>query len=79
MIPGWSTPSARSGGRATDQAHRAAQAHAPTVRVGLQRRAERCDGGQDGLLRLIAQPTVRGADFGRLNHSLLQPTVLTID
>jgi hypothetical protein len=55
--------SARSGRCAADQAHRTAQAHAHTVRIGGQRLAKRGDGGRDDLCRLVAQPTVHGADF----------------
>src|SRR5579864_7622367 len=64
---------ARSGSRAADQPHRARQSHARTVRIGRERLIEGANGGRDDFCWLVAQPTVHGADLGRLNHSLLQP------
>jgi hypothetical protein len=55
---------ARSGRRAADQPHRAAQSHAGTVRIGRKRLVNRGDGGRDDLCWLVAQPTVHGADLG---------------
>jgi hypothetical protein len=54
----------RSGRRTADQPHRTGQAHARTVRIRRQGLAEGGDGGRDDLCRLVAQPTVYGADFG---------------